>query len=45
MTPRRIGLVVPFAEDRVPAEASAMYPDVDFVPRGTGGRVADAGRI
>lgn len=38
MTRRRIGIVVPFAEDRVPAEAIAMYPDIDFVPRGTGVR-------
>jgi arylmalonate decarboxylase len=32
----RIGLVVPTAEDRVPAEGAVMYPDVTFVPRGTG---------
>ena len=33
-----IGLVVPFAEDRVPAEGPLMYPDVTFVPRGVGVR-------
>ena len=38
MTTHRIGLVVPTPEDRVPAEAIIMYPDVDFVPRGTGVR-------
>ncbi len=32
----RIGLVVPTAEDRVPAEGALMYPDVAFVARGTG---------
>jgi len=32
----KIGLVVPTAEDRVPAEGALMYPDVTFVPRGTG---------
>ena len=31
-----IGLVVPFAEDRVPDEGLQMYPDVRFVPRGVG---------
>jgi arylmalonate decarboxylase len=31
-----IGLVVPFAEDRVPAEGPQMYPDVRFIPRGVG---------
>jgi arylmalonate decarboxylase len=34
----RIGLVVPFAADRVPAEGPMMYPDVTFVPRGVGVR-------
>lgn len=34
----RIGLVVPFAEDRVPDEGLKMYPGVDFVPHGTGVR-------
>jgi len=34
----RIGMVVPVAEDRVPAEGLKMYPDVTFVPRGTGVR-------
>jgi hypothetical protein len=29
-------LVVPFAEDRVPAEGLQMYPDVQFIPRGVG---------
>src|SRR5689334_20870039 len=33
-----IGLVVPFAEDKVPAEGLIMYPDVTFVPRGVGVR-------
>ena len=31
-----IGLVVPFAEDRVPNEGPVMYPHVAFVPHGTG---------
>src|SRR5262249_11000747 len=31
-----IGLVVPFAEDRVPAEGPQMYPHVRFIPRGVG---------
>jgi arylmalonate decarboxylase len=31
-----IGLVVPFAEDRVPNEGPIMYPNVTFVPHGTG---------
>jgi arylmalonate decarboxylase len=34
----RIGLVVPFATDRVPAEGTMMYPDVTFIPRGVGVR-------
>ena len=33
-----IGLVVPFAEDKVPDEGLMMYPDVTFVPRGVGVR-------
>ncbi len=33
-----IGLVVPFAEDRVPAEGRIMYPHATFVPRGVGVR-------
>ena len=33
-----IGLVVPFAEDRSPPEGVVMYPEVTFVPRGTGVR-------
>ena len=33
-----IGLVVPSAEDKVPAEGPIMYPDVTFVPRGVGVR-------
>jgi arylmalonate decarboxylase len=33
-----IGLVVPFAEDKVPDEGLKMYPDVNFIPRGTGVR-------
>jgi arylmalonate decarboxylase len=32
----KIGLVVPTAEDRVPAEGAIMYPDVEFIPKGTG---------
>jgi arylmalonate decarboxylase len=32
----RIGLVVPFATDRVPAEGPMMYPEVTFIPRGVG---------
>jgi arylmalonate decarboxylase len=33
-----IGLVVPFAEDKVPFEGPLMYPGVHFVPRGVGVR-------
>jgi arylmalonate decarboxylase len=33
-----IGLVVPFAEDRVPAEGPLMYPDIHFLARGVGVR-------
>jgi arylmalonate decarboxylase len=33
-----IGLVVPFADDRVPAEGPIMYPDVKFLARGVGVR-------
>ena len=33
-----IGLVVPFAEDKVPDEGLAMYPGVAFVARGVGVR-------
>jgi arylmalonate decarboxylase len=33
-----IGLVVPFAADKVPDEGLTMYPDVTFVPRGVGVR-------
>jgi arylmalonate decarboxylase len=33
---RRIGLVVPYAGDRVPPEGLVMYPQVEFIPRGTG---------
>ncbi len=36
--PLRIGLVVPFATDRVPAEGPMMYPDVTFIARGVGVR-------
>ena len=28
-----IGLVVPYADDRVPPEGLTMYPDVTFVAR------------
>src|SRR5262244_2982274 len=38
MTHPTIGLVVPFAEDKVPAEGLVMYPEVTFVPRGVGVR-------
>jgi arylmalonate decarboxylase len=33
-----IGLVVPFAEDKVPDEGLKMYPDINFIPHGTGVR-------
>jgi len=33
-----IGLVVPFAEDRVPPEGHQMYPGMTFLPRGVGVR-------
>jgi len=33
-----IGLVVPTAEDKVPDEGLQMYPNVNFIPRGTGVR-------
>jgi arylmalonate decarboxylase len=33
-----IGLVVPFAEDRVPDEGYQMYPAMRFIPRGVGVR-------
>ena len=33
-----IGLVVPFAEDKIPPEGCQMYPDMRFVPRGVGVR-------
>ena len=36
--PLRIGLVVPFATDRVPPEGPLMYPEVTFIPRGVGVR-------
>jgi arylmalonate decarboxylase len=35
---RTIGLVVPFADDRVPAEGPMMYPGVTFIPKGVGVR-------
>src|SRR5437762_6956154 len=31
-----IGLVVPFADDRIPDEGLQMYPAMRFVPRGVG---------
>jgi arylmalonate decarboxylase len=34
----RIGLVVPFAADRIPDEGPMMYPDVTFIPKGVGVR-------
>jgi arylmalonate decarboxylase len=33
-----IGLVVPFAEDKVPDEGLQMYPQMHFVPKGVGVR-------
>ena len=33
-----IGLVVPFATDKVPEEGPMMYPGVKFIPRGVGVR-------
>src|SRR5262244_3819084 len=33
-----IGLVVPFAEDKIPPEGNQMYPGMTFVPRGVGVR-------
>jgi arylmalonate decarboxylase len=36
--PHTIGLVVPFAEDKVPFEGPIMYPAVRFIPRGVGVR-------
>jgi len=33
-----IGLVVPFAADKVPEEGPMMYPDARFIPRGVGVR-------
>jgi len=33
-----IGLVVPFAEDKVPPEGKQMYPGMTFLPRGVGVR-------
>jgi arylmalonate decarboxylase len=35
---KTIGLVVPFAEDKVPDEGLQMYPGMTFVPRGVGVR-------
>ena len=35
---RRIGIVVPHAEDKVPPEGPIMYPGVTFVPKGVGVR-------
>ncbi len=34
----KIGLVVPTATDKVPAEGPMMYPDATFIPRGVGVR-------
>jgi arylmalonate decarboxylase len=34
----KIGLVVPFATDKVPIEGPLMYPDVTFIPKGVGVR-------
>jgi arylmalonate decarboxylase len=38
MASHSIGLVVPFAEDKVPDEGLKMYPGINFIPRGTGVR-------
>jgi arylmalonate decarboxylase len=38
MASHTIGLVVPFAEDKVPDEGLKMYPDINFIPHGTGVR-------
>lgn len=37
-TRRRIGIVVPHADDRVPPEGPIMYPEAEFVPKGVGVR-------
>jgi arylmalonate decarboxylase len=34
----KIGLVVPFATDKVPVEGPLMYPEVTFIPKGVGVR-------
>lgn len=34
----RIGIIVPYADDRVPGDGPVMYPDVTFVPKGVGVR-------
>ncbi len=34
----KIGLVVPFATDKIPVEGPLMYPDVTFIPKGVGVR-------
>ncbi|CAN0433035.1 unnamed protein product, partial [Phaeothamnion confervicola] len=31
-----IGIIVPYADDRVPPDGPVMYPDVTFVPKGVG---------
>ncbi len=31
-----IGIIVPWADDRVPADGPTMYPDVKWVPKGVG---------
>lgn len=31
-----IGIIVPFADDRIPADGPVMYPDVTFVAKGVG---------
>jgi arylmalonate decarboxylase len=38
MQKHTLGLVVPYADDRVPDEGLKMYPDVNFLSRGTGVR-------
>jgi arylmalonate decarboxylase len=31
-----IGIIVPYADDRIPPDGPLMYPDVTFVPKGVG---------
>ena len=34
--PITVGIIVPWADDRVPADGPLMYPDVKWVPKGVG---------